>query len=118
MPGRSCACAWSFHTLRRLAREQAVLHDLAEQVDRVGVRRSDGHVRPGLPTAGRGDRDLEPARFEAVCRPVDLLLDLRLALRGREEAGYGCLPRPGAHGVGHGEVVVEDDPELDDAEEE
>src|ERR687896_1697188 len=114
MPGRNSTCAWSFHTLRRLARQEAVLDDLAEQVDRVGVLGLDGHVATGLPVVRRGDGHLELALVETVGRGVDLRLDDGLALARREIAGDGGLARARADRVGHGEIVVESDPELDD----
>src|SRR5918996_3671747 len=116
MPGRSSACAWSFHTLRRPARQEAVLHDLAEQVDRVRIRGCNGHIGPGLPGAGRANRDLELARVEVVGRGVDLGLHLRLTRAGRQIAGDCGLACAGADGIRYSEVVVEDDPELDDSE--
>src|SRR5215216_698324 len=117
MPGRSSTCAWSFHTLRGLAREIAVLDDLAEQVDGVRIGGSHGHVTARLPVGRGRDRDLELAGVEAVGRGVDLGSDLPLAFTGGQVAGDRRLAGAGANCVGDGEVIVENDPELDDSEE-
>src|ERR671922_2932976 len=93
MPGRSSTCAWSFHTLRRLARQEAVLDDLAEQIDRVRVARRHGHIGARLPAPGRGDRHLELAGVETVGRGIDLRLDPGLALAGGEIPGDRRLAR-------------------------
>src|SRR5215203_4142768 len=117
MPGRSSACAWSFHTLRVLALERPGLHDDSEQADRVGVGRLDGHIRARIPIGGRGDEDLELRLVQVVGRRANLRLDLGLALRVGQVPRDGSLARAGAHGIGESEIVVERDAELNDTEE-
>src|SRR3954468_1119668 len=118
MPGRSSACAWSFHTLRGRARERSGLHDHSEQADRIGVGRPHGHVGAWIPgRRGRADEDLELRLVQVAGRRTNLRLDLGLTLRVGQVARDRSLARPCAHGVGEGEVVVERDAELDDTEE-
>src|SRR4051812_19078830 len=117
MPGRSSACAWSFHTLRVLALERPGLQDDSEQADRVGIGRLHRHVRAWIPVGGRRDEDLELRLIQVVGRRANLRLDLGLALRVGQVPRHRSLARARAHGIGEGEVVVERDAELDDTEE-
>src|SRR5437588_710890 len=83
-----------------------------EQGDRVRVRGRHRHVRAGLPA--RGDRDVEVALLEVFGRGADGRFGRSARVGGL--AGHCGLARAGAGGVGQLDVVVEDDPELDDGE--
>src|SRR3954449_2247097 len=118
MPGRSSACAWSFHTLRGRTRERPGLHDHSEQADRIGVRRPNRDVRARIPGRRRcRDEDLELRLVQVVGRRAYLRLDFGLTLRVGQVTRDRSLARSRAHGIGEGEIVVERDAELDDAEE-
>src|SRR5919205_1485480 len=86
-----------------------------EQVDRVRVRHVDDDVAARTPGRWR-DGHLELALVELPRRRAYFLLGETVGTIGLTRDGG--LPRAGACGVGDRQIVVEGDPELDDAEEE